>query len=149
MQRVLPKRQTRIEFQIGSFCSLWQRQVLVAQRESFSNFIYGYDDHSEFDLVLAAIFHSDRTGQVVKRYMRSVGPADGKERPCAGDKQASVRQRRLGRIRYLHQHGELVGRLRRAVPEGPFDSAWDDGQRWQIDEAICQALSVQPERVTA
>jgi tetratricopeptide (TPR) repeat protein len=43
----------------------------------------------------------------------------------------------------------LVGRLRRAMSEGLFDSAWNDAQQWQIDEAIGQALSARLERVTA
>ena len=43
----------------------------------------------------------------------------------------------------------LVGRLRRAMTDGPFDTAWDDGQRLQTDEAISQALSAHRERATA
>ena len=43
----------------------------------------------------------------------------------------------------------LIGRLRRTMTEAPFDSAWDEAQQWQIDEAIRQALSSQIERATA
>jgi hypothetical protein len=35
------------------------------------------------------------------------------------------------------------------MSEGLFDSAWNDAQQWQIDEAIGQALSARLERVTA
>jgi len=43
----------------------------------------------------------------------------------------------------------LVGRLRRAMTDGPFNAAWDDAQRLQTDEAISQALSAHRERATA
>jgi len=43
----------------------------------------------------------------------------------------------------------LIGRLRRTMIEAPFDSAWDEAQQWQIDEAIRHALSSQIERATA
>ena len=43
----------------------------------------------------------------------------------------------------------LVGRLRRAMTDEPFGTAWNDAQRLQTDEAISQALSVQRERATA
>ena len=35
------------------------------------------------------------------------------------------------------------------MTDAPFDSAWDEAQDWQIDEAIRQALSAQSERATA
>src|ERR1019366_6439412 len=43
----------------------------------------------------------------------------------------------------------LIGRSRRTMIEAPFDSAWDEAQQWQIDEAIRHALSSQIERATA
>ena len=43
----------------------------------------------------------------------------------------------------------LVGRLRRAMTDALFNTAWDDAQQLQTDEAISQALSVQRERATA
>jgi tetratricopeptide (TPR) repeat protein len=43
----------------------------------------------------------------------------------------------------------LIGRLRRTMTEAPFESAWDEAQQWQIDEAIGHALSSQVERATA
>ena len=43
----------------------------------------------------------------------------------------------------------LIGRLRRTMTEAPFDSAWDEGQQWLVDEAIRHALSPQAERATA
>ena len=43
----------------------------------------------------------------------------------------------------------LIGRLRRTMTEAPFDSAWDEAQQWQTEDAICHALSPQIERVTA
>ncbi len=43
----------------------------------------------------------------------------------------------------------LVGRLRRAMTDGPFNAAWDDAQQLQTDEAISQALSAHRERATA
>ena len=82
-----------------------------------------------------------------------VAEAEGKHEIAAGLVAAAARSReRLALTR--SPRGELrwqalVARLRRAMTEGPFDSAWVDGQRWQIDEAICQALSEQPERATA
>ncbi|MGZ5131177.1 MAG: hypothetical protein ACXWJ1_07780 [Caldimonas sp.] len=42
----------------------------------------------------------------------------------------------------------LIGRLRRTTSEASFDSAWDEAQQWQIDEAIRHALS-RVERATA
>jgi predicted ATPase/class 3 adenylate cyclase len=79
--------------------------------------------------------------------------AEGKREVAVGLTAASARSReRLGLTR--SPRGEVrwhtfVGRLRRAMPDGTFDSAWDDGQRWQIDDAIRQALSAHPERATA
>lgn len=43
----------------------------------------------------------------------------------------------------------LIGRLRRAMTDGPFSNAWDDAQRLQIEEAISQALSAHGERADA
>ena len=43
----------------------------------------------------------------------------------------------------------LVGRLRRAMTDAPFNTAWSDAQELQIDEAISQALSAPRERATA
>ena len=65
---------------------------------------------------------------------------------------AAQSRERLGLIR--SPRGErrwqaLVGRLRRATSEGLFNSAWNDAQQWQIDEAIGQALSKSLERATA
>ncbi len=79
--------------------------------------------------------------------------AEGKREVAVGLAAAATRSReRLGLPR--SPRGELrwqalLGRLRRAMTEGPFDSAWDDEQRWQIDEAIGQALSARLERATA
>ena len=42
----------------------------------------------------------------------------------------------------------FVDRLRRRLTDAPFEAAWDDGRRWQIDDAIEQALSPH-ERATA
>jgi hypothetical protein len=79
--------------------------------------------------------------------------AEGKREVAVGLAAAAARSReRLGLTR--SPRGELrwqalVGRLRDALSEGPFVSAWDDEQRWQIDEAIGQALSAHSERATA
>lgn len=43
----------------------------------------------------------------------------------------------------------LIARLRRTLTDAPFEGAWDEGQEWQIDEAIRHALSAQGERATA
>ncbi|MEO5883516.1 MAG: tetratricopeptide repeat protein [Caldimonas sp.] len=43
----------------------------------------------------------------------------------------------------------LVGLLRRAMGEAPFESAWQQARQWPIDEAIRHALASQTERVTA
>ena len=43
----------------------------------------------------------------------------------------------------------LVGRLRRAMTDAPFNTAWSDAQELQIDEAISQALAAPRERATA
>jgi tetratricopeptide (TPR) repeat protein len=79
--------------------------------------------------------------------------AEGKREVAAGLAAVAARSReRLSLTR--SPRGELrwqafLGRLRRAMGDGPFDIAWDDGQRWQIDDAIGQALSAHPERATA
>ena len=43
----------------------------------------------------------------------------------------------------------LVGRLRQAMTDEPFNTAWSDAQQLQTDEAISQALSAPRERATA
>ena len=79
--------------------------------------------------------------------------AAGKRAVAVGLAAAVARLReRLGLTR--SPRGELrwqslVGRLRQAMTGERFDSAWDDAQRWQIDEAIDQALSALLERATA
>ncbi len=79
--------------------------------------------------------------------------AEGKLEVAVGLAAAAARSRdRLG----LHRSPRasvrwqaLVGRLRRAMTDAPFDTAWDDAQQLQTDEAISQALSAQRERATA
>ena len=79
--------------------------------------------------------------------------AEAKLETAVGLAAAAARSReRLGLSR--SPRGEerwqaLVGRLRRTLTDAPFESAWDDGERWQIDDAIAQAISAQPERATA
>ena len=79
--------------------------------------------------------------------------AEGKVEIAVGLAASAARSReRLGLTR--SPRGELrwqalIGRLRRTMTEAPFDSAWDEAQQWQIDEAIRQALSSQIERATA
>ena len=83
----------------------------------------------------------------------ALAEAEGKREVAVGLAAAAARSReRLGLTR--SPRGELrwqalLGRLRRAMTEAPFDSAWDDAQRWQIDEAIGRALSAHLERATA
>jgi predicted ATPase/class 3 adenylate cyclase len=78
--------------------------------------------------------------------------AEGKREVAVGLAAAAARSReRLGLTR--SPRGELrwqalVGRLRDALSGGSFARAWDDEQRWQIDEAIGQALSAHSERAT-
>jgi predicted ATPase/class 3 adenylate cyclase len=43
----------------------------------------------------------------------------------------------------------LIGALRRAMTDAPFESAWNEARNWEIDEAIGQALSPVGERATA
>ena len=43
----------------------------------------------------------------------------------------------------------IVGRLRRTLGDSPYSSAWDEGQRWQIDDAIGQALADDRQRAAA
>ena len=79
--------------------------------------------------------------------------AEGKVEIAVGLAAASARSReRLGlkraprnELRWL----ELIGALRRTLSDAPYDSAWAEGQQWQIDEAIRHALSAQAERATA
>jgi predicted ATPase/class 3 adenylate cyclase len=79
--------------------------------------------------------------------------AEGKAEVGVGVAAAAARSReRLGLVR--SPRGEqrwqaLVERLRAAMGDGPFCGAWEEGQEWQIDEAIRQALSPQVERATA
>ena len=64
---------------------------------------------------------------------------------------AAQSRQRLGlrRAPYVEQRWQaFIARVRRTLTDAPFDAAWDDGQRWQIDDAIDQALSPQ-ERATA
>jgi predicted ATPase/class 3 adenylate cyclase len=64
---------------------------------------------------------------------------------------AAQSRQRLGLRRAPHverQWQAFIARARRTLTDAPFDAAWDDGQRWQIDDAIDQALSPQ-ERATA
>ena len=79
--------------------------------------------------------------------------AEGKREVAVGLTAAAAHSRdRLALTRSPRGEGRwqaLTGRLRRAIGEGPFDSAWEEGQRWQIDEAIGQALSAHLERATA
>ena len=82
-----------------------------------------------------------------------VAEAEGRHEVAVGLAAAAAQSReRLGLIR--SPRGErrwqaFVGRLRRAMSEGLFNSAWNDAQQWQIDEAIGQALSAHRERATA
>jgi hypothetical protein len=39
--------------------------------------------------------------------------------------------------------------LRRAITAAPFESAWNEAQHWQIDDAVREALSSRLERATA
>ena len=79
--------------------------------------------------------------------------AEGKREVAVGLAAAAAQSR--DRLRLTRSpRGErrwqaLVGRLRRAMGEGLFDSAWNDAQQWRIDEAIGQALSESLERATA
>ena len=79
--------------------------------------------------------------------------AEGKLELAVGLAAAAARSRdRLGLIRW--PRGELrwqalIGALRRAMTDGPFESAWDDAQQWQIDDAVRRALSPQSEGVAA
>ncbi|MDQ2927680.1 MAG: tetratricopeptide repeat protein [Caldimonas sp.] len=79
--------------------------------------------------------------------------AEGKVAIAVGLAASTAKSReRLGLTRSFR--GELswqafIGRLRRTMTEAPFDSAWDEAQQWQIDEAIRHALSSQIERATA
>ena len=38
-------------------------------------------------------------------------------------------------------HGDLAERLRRSTSEASFDGAWDEGKRWEIDDAISMAIA--------
>jgi predicted ATPase/class 3 adenylate cyclase/tetratricopeptide (TPR) repeat protein len=50
--------------------------------------------------------------------------------------------------RERHWQALVVG-LRRTMTDAPFESAWDEAERWQIDDAVRHALSSQSERATA
>ena len=79
--------------------------------------------------------------------------AEGRREVAAGLAGAAAHSRdRLALTR--SPHGELrwqalVGRLRGALGDGPFESACEEGRRWPIDEAISQALATRSERATA
>jgi predicted ATPase/class 3 adenylate cyclase len=65
---------------------------------------------------------------------------------------AAQSRARLGLTR--SPRGELrwqafVARLRHAMTEGTFDTAWNNGKRWQTDDAIARALSTAGETTTA
>ena len=79
--------------------------------------------------------------------------AEGKAEVAVGLAAAAAHSRqRLGLTlspRAERRRQALIGRLRRTLTEGPFDSAWDEAQHWQVDEAIRHALSPQSERATA
>ena len=79
--------------------------------------------------------------------------AEGKVEVAVGLAAAAAHSRqRLGLTlspRAERRRQALIGRLRRALTEAPFDSAWDEAQHWQIDEAIRHALSPRTERATA
>jgi len=78
--------------------------------------------------------------------------AEGKREVAVGLAAVAARSReRLGLRR--SPRGEVrwqafVGRLRRAMSEAPFDSAWQDAQQEQVEDAIRHALSAR-EWVTA
>ena len=78
--------------------------------------------------------------------------AEGKVEVAVALSAAAAQSRqRLGLRRAPHveqQWQSFIARVRRTLTDAPFDAAWDDGQRWQIDDAIDQALSPQ-ERATA
>jgi predicted ATPase/class 3 adenylate cyclase len=79
--------------------------------------------------------------------------AEGKVEVAVGLAAAATRSReRLGLSRSpraeLRWQG-LLGRLRRAITAAPFESAWDEAQHWQIDDAVREALSWRLERATA
>src|SRR5205085_3598507 len=79
--------------------------------------------------------------------------AEGKVETAVGLAAAVARSReRLGLTRSPRRElrwQALVGGLRRTMTEAPFESAWDEAGRWQIDEAVRHALSSQSERATA
>jgi len=79
--------------------------------------------------------------------------AEGKAEIAVGLAGAAAHSRqRLGLTlspRAERRRQALIGRLRRTLTEGPFDSVWDEAQHWQVEEAIRHALSPQSERATA
>ena len=79
--------------------------------------------------------------------------AEGKVEIAVGLAAAAAKSRgRLGLTRSPRHElrwQALIGRLRRTMTEAPFDSAWDEAQQWQIDEAIRHALSSRLERAAA
>jgi len=79
--------------------------------------------------------------------------AEGKVEIAVGLAGAAAHSRqRLGLTlspRAERRRQALIGRLRRTLTEGPFDSVWDEAQHWQVEEAIRHALSPQSERATA
>jgi len=79
--------------------------------------------------------------------------AEGRVETAVGLAAAAAQSRqRLGLTlspRAERRRQTLIGRLRRAMTEAPFESAWAEAKQWEIDEAIRNALSPRNERATA
>jgi predicted ATPase/class 3 adenylate cyclase len=79
--------------------------------------------------------------------------AEGKTETAVGLAAAVAKSReRLGLTRSPRRElrwQALIGGLRRTMADAPFDNAWDEAERWQIDDAVRHALSAQSERATA
>lgn len=79
--------------------------------------------------------------------------AEGKADVAVGLAAAAARSRERLRLtrspRAELRWQALLGRLRRAMTEAPFESVWDEAQHWQIDDAMRHALSSRLERATA
>lgn len=79
--------------------------------------------------------------------------AEGKVEIAVSLAAAAARARdRLSLIRPprgQQQWQALLDQLRRTMTEAPFESAWSEGQQWQIDDAVRQALSPRVETATA
>jgi tetratricopeptide (TPR) repeat protein len=82
-----------------------------------------------------------------------LGYAEGKADVAVGLAAAAARSRERLRLtrspRAELRWQALLGRLRRAMTEAPFESVWDEAQHWQIDDAMRHALSSRLERATA